>query len=111
MMRRFDVNEYVGNYVMVCNTKEDAATFCEYLNEVGRCWCDGMEYSRRMTNFDVIPVGNSIAYYFNKGTYGRRSLIGKEYTVLNFSDFDWHKDYSSLSMSFDEMFAGGGGKL
>ena len=100
---RFNIDDYSGEYVMHCATREEAERFCEYLDSVGRSWCSQQRYDK-LTNFN--SYGSKTVYYFNEGLYGDIDTVDiGDHTVLRFCDFDWD-DNSELSMSFDEMFGG-----
>ena len=103
----FDINSFRteenDRYVMHCSTRDDAQTFFEYLNEIGETWCTGESYLQ-FTPWDVNRV-----YYFNKGQQGTRALARDyDYTVLEFSDFEWANALpdSEIDPEDEESFSG-----
>lgn len=87
---KFNIDKYMGNYVMHCKTEEEAKIFLRYLDSVGRKWVDGHSYIS-MTNWDA--YGPDTCYDFYKGTYCNKTyfLTCYGYTILEFSDFEWTK--------------------
>lgn len=85
---KFNINKYLGNYAMHCETEEEAKIFLRYLDSVGRRWADGTSYMS-MTNWD--DYDPDTCYDFNDGTYcvKRYFLTRNYYTILEFSDFEW----------------------
>lgn len=84
---KFNINDYKGKYAMHCKTEEEAKIFCRYLDSVGRKWSDGDSYMS-MTKWDV--YGPDTYYDFNDGTYcEKRYFLTHDYTILEFSDFEW----------------------
>ena len=83
MKRRFDIDDYLGNYVMHCSTEDEANVFLKYLNSVGRRWRNGASYLA----FKVCK--ENIVYYFNNGTFGNYDSVSCEYVILEFDAFDW----------------------
>ena len=87
---KFNINNYKGSYVMHCKTKEEAESFCRYLDSVNRKWGSGKSYLFG-TNWECNQ--SNTVYYFNHGTYGDLRFINKnedgitDYTILEWSDF------------------------
>ena len=84
--KKFNIDEWQGKYVMYCETQEELFKFYDYLHSVGRKWSRGSSYKefRPTETFD----GKATRYiYFNNGLHS--PTCGREYTVLNFKDFDW----------------------
>lgn len=95
-MKRFDINDYKGNYAMHCKTEEEAREFCNYLHGIGSKWRDGNSYANYTSHF--VYEGNT-AYAFNKGEYcSVRFYRSNGYTILNFSDFDWSKEFTKADL-------------
>lgn len=91
---KFDISEYHGRYAMHCSTREDAETFLNFLQNIGKRWCDGTKYSH--TNYESYE--ERTAYAFNEGKFGTDSWYKEHsYTVLEFEDFDWDDDFTPLS--------------
>ncbi|SDY29575.1 dATP/dGTP diphosphohydrolase domain-containing protein [Eubacterium barkeri] len=83
---KFDISEYPGNYVMHCDTEEKAKVFCKYMDSVGLQWSTNVSYKNE-TNFGMNL--KRTVYYFNDGRYGNKYFVDKDYTILEFDDFDW----------------------
>lgn len=82
---KFNIDDYKGNYVMHCKTREEAESFCEYLHSIGKCWCNGSKYSE-VTHY--ADYGEKTAYAFNSDSYTDVNWYRKEgYTILKLSDF------------------------
>lgn len=106
MRTNFDISAYQGGFVMACETQEEARVFLEYLDSVGRKWCDGKPYTVT-DNFDT--YGNQTCYYFNEGSYGSVGFaIRYKKTILKFSDFYWEANEFNpeMTMSFDDLMNG-----
>lgn len=94
-MKRFNINNYIGKYVMYCKTEEEAREFCNYLHNIGMRWCSGSPYICH-TNYSR---NHNNVYYFNDGTHGSLNYaINDGYTVLEFSDFDWSKEFTKADL-------------
>lgn len=82
---KFNLNDYRGNYVMHCKTKEEAESFCRLLHQNGRKWRDGSSY---MKDNKWDPYKADTVYYFNKGTYCDVEYARHfNYKILEWSDF------------------------
>ncbi len=105
-MMRFNLADYPGQCVMHVSREEDAATFCEFLNENGRTWRLGSKYEASKTRFQ--EYGSETVYYFNEGMFGDVTYAERNgYEILCFEEFNWSEgDAPELSMSFDDMFEG-----
>lgn len=85
MKTSFNLNDYKGDYVMHCQTEDEADSFLEVLHNAGRKWCDGVSY---MEHNNYSKYKHHTAYCFNVGQFGdvtHPTLKG--YTVLEWSDF------------------------
>lgn len=83
---KFHIEDYTGQYVMHCDTKEKAETFCKYLDSVGRKWASGDRYTYTYWNMLEIET----VYYFNEGKFDDESSARNSgYAVLEFDDFEW----------------------
>lgn len=81
----FNINNYKGDYVMHCKTKEEAKSFCDYLHKHGRTWCGGRSY-KDYTMWDQYM--KDTAYCFNEGSFSPCAYYAtRGYTVLEWSDF------------------------
>lgn len=84
---RFNINKYRGGqYRMHCKTIEEAETFLIYLNELGKCWCNGDAYVEQ-THYE--DYGDKTVYYFNTGKYGNIDKALTPMYVIEFDMFDW----------------------
>ena len=82
---KFNIDNYRGNYAMHCKTEEEAESFCEYLNSLGKRWCDGDSYVED-NGWDAHK--SETCYVFNSDY--RRPVIGAMNdgcTILEWSDF------------------------
>lgn len=81
----FDVEKYIGKYVMHCKTKEEAEIFCKYLHSIGRTWSTGDAYL--LENY-WDRYEEATCYSFNTGTYCNKTYYKREgYTILEMEDF------------------------
>ena len=93
---KFDINNYKGEYAMHCVTEEEAREFCNYLHSVGKRWWGGMPYPARI-DYDVYY--EDTVYFFNKGTFADvEDAREAKYTILEFSDFDWPKEFTKADL-------------
>lgn len=70
---------------MLCKTEDEAMTFCNYLDSLGKRWSSFESYTEK-TYWDNRPI----VYYFNRDTYRPLELIHESHNIiLTFSDFDW----------------------
>lgn len=84
---KFRLEDYVGNYVMHCDTEKKAKIFCVFLDKSNRQWISGNLYKYE-TSWETYE--KDTMYCFNRGTYCNKEYAKKEcYTVLEFDDFDW----------------------
>lgn len=82
---RFNIEDYKGKYVMHCKTEEEAKDFCNYLDSLGRKWCDGTKYTE-MTHWNFEK--DKTCYDFNLGVYGSiEYFYNKKYQILEWGDF------------------------
>lgn len=82
---KFNLNDYKGDYAMHCKTKEEAESFCRFLYQNGREWCNGDSYLEgdSWDNYERETV-----YCFNEGTYCSIEYARRmNYGVLEWSDF------------------------
>lgn len=101
---KFNIDDYVGKYVMHCRTQEDADMFCEYLSSVGKTWRGGTRYVGH-TNYHM--YGDSMCYDFQNGQYCHvEYFIDHGYEILEFDDFIFDDYEADIQFSFDEMFGG-----
>ena len=95
-MKRFNIDNYKGSYVMHCKTETEAREFCEYLHSIGRRWDSGRSYSKH--NYYEL-YKNKIAYNFNDGTVCDVDYYREcDYTILEFSDFDWSREFTKADL-------------
>ena len=82
---KFNINDYRGKYAMHCKTAEEAKSFCNYLDKIGKKWIDGERYTED-NGWDKHK--DNTCYLFNKGQrrpYHR--AFDEGYTILEWSDF------------------------
>lgn len=94
---KFDINNYKGMYyAMHCKTAKEAKDFCNYLHSIGKKWRDGKSYIK-FTHYDMYE--SEITYHFNDGTYADVGYSAENnYTILEFSDFDWSKEFTKADL-------------
>lgn len=81
----FNLNDYKGEYVMRCKTKEEAESFCRFLHQNGKKWSSGDSYLE-FSRWDLYKTDT--VYYFNKGMYCDVAFAKWQcYTILEWSDF------------------------
>lgn len=85
-MKRFDINDYKGDYVMHCTTEEQAKTFCKYLHSVGRKWASGLSYLEKTYWNDT---KKDTCYNFNNDMYNHINTYKGNSIILEFGDFYW----------------------
>lgn len=84
---KFRFEDYLGKYVMHCDTKEKAEKFCEILAKNGRICSCGTSHGldKFWKNYE-----KNTCYNLNKAGYGYVNFYkNKNYTILEFDDFDW----------------------
>lgn len=87
---RFDIEQYLGNYVMHCRTPEDAQTFTEHLTILGKSWCNHESYR---DNIQYYRYEERTCYNFNDGKISDIDwYLENGYTILEFEDFEWDDD-------------------
>ncbi len=93
-MRRkkiFNIANYRDNserkFGMLCKTEEEAKTFCNYLDSLGKSWSFYYIPYAKETHWDDEPI----VYYFNRDTYRPLRQLSNESNdiILAFNDFDW----------------------
>ena len=82
---KFNIDDYIGHYVMRCKTEEEARRFCQFLHDHGRRWCSDEPY---VNNTKWKSYFDDIGYNFNDGTWDTISYFKKnKYTILEWEDF------------------------
>lgn len=110
----FNINDYIGNYVMHCKTKEDAVEFVEYLNSTGAQWSNGDKYSESSTYWE--RYGIETCYNFNKGCFGDVEcykrigyiILEAENYLFDSDDFEIHQSENDAFNSFIDEYKIGG---
>lgn len=91
---RFDINDYKGKYVMHCKTKEEAESFCKYLDSTGRTWCNGDSY---LKSTEWYCYKDKTIYYFNNSTFSNIENITSDYKILEWEDF-MNKEFTKADL-------------
>lgn len=99
--RIFNISNYKDNserkFGMLCKSEDEAKTFCNYLNSLGRQWLFNVLKNCWKNDEPTI-------YYFNCDTYEplRVLISGSNDIILTFSDFDWsiYKQHSNPTYTF-----------
>lgn len=83
---KFNLNDYQGDYVMHCKTKEEAESFCRFLHQNGKKWSSGDSYLE-FNRWDLYKTDT--VYCFNLGMYCDVVFAKWQeyYTILEWSDF------------------------
>lgn len=82
---KFNLNDYRGNYVMHCKTEEEAESFCLFLHQNGRRWCNEDSYLE-FNNWDNYE--RETVYCFNECAYCSIEYARDlNYEILEWSDF------------------------
>lgn len=101
---KFNLNDYKGNYVMHCKTKEEAESFCRFLHQNGRKWCNGDSY---LEDDYWNDYERDTVYYFNEDSYCNIEYAKwvQGYKILEWSDF--MEDEETVSkFTFDDLKPG-----
>lgn len=98
---KFNVNDYPGNYVMFCDTSDEAMEFAEVLNAQGKTLHSGSSYL-------TIPHYTR-AFFFNRGTYSRfadETIVDRcpGYRILHWKDFS--HEAPDVLLKFEDIFGG-----
>lgn len=82
---KFNIEDYKNDkYVMHCKTKEEAKSFCNYLQNIGKKWCNGDSYNN--TKYNV--YGEATCYDFILGDIGLIDFYKQQaFSILEWSDF------------------------
>ena len=92
----FNIDNYACKYVMHCKTEEEAKDFCNYLDSIGRIWCDGESYC---TYDGYNTYKTNTAYNFNIGQFCSVDFYKtKNYTILEWSDFMKKKQFTKADL-------------
>lgn len=82
---KFNIDDYKGNYVMHCKTEEEAKDFCNYLDSLGRKWCNNKKYTEE--NYWQY-YQDETCYDFNDNSFNAKYFfVGHNYKILEWSDF------------------------
>lgn len=85
-MKKFKFEDYQGKYVMWCKTEEEAKKFGKIMNIYKKdiFW---------VYNICWTKYKGDTCYDFNQFTFCLKNFYeDNNYTILNFSDFDWSED-------------------
>ena len=86
-MKKFNLDDYKGKYVMHCDTEEKAIAFCEFLHKAGRRWITDEVYKG---NLEWKWYKKKTVYFFNNGTFSSVDCAERnDEVILEFDDFDW----------------------
>ena len=93
---KFNIDDYKGNYVMHCKTKEEAESFCKYLHSLGKKWSNRDNYFPH-TNWE--NYGTCTCYDFNRNEFSGISFYkAKNYTILEWEDFMGKKEFTKADL-------------
>lgn len=83
---RFNLDDYKGRYVMLCQTVEEAESFCNFLQQNGEEWLSGVEYTKDNHWFNH---KENTCYLFNEGLYSNLKYARQHnYIILKWKDFE-----------------------
>lgn len=85
-MKKFKFEDYQGKYAMWCKTESEDKKFCDVLSAHTNdtFWASNPRWVRYRAE---------LCYAFNESTYCSKTVYeDNNYTILNFSDFDWSED-------------------
>lgn len=83
---KFNIRDYIGNYVMHVKNIDEYDSFSEYLDSEGRVWNTGERFVK-VKNYNWYREDTCIA--FNRGQLGSVEWYERSgYSVLEYSDFD-----------------------
>lgn len=99
MKVKFDREKYKSHrYLMHCATQVQFDTFLTYLDELGETWKgSSYTYIKHIWN----RYGKDTVFYFNNGDGGVSHYDNAKqngYIILEFSDFDWTKDFTKSNL-------------
>lgn len=97
---KFNVNDYPGDYVMFCDTFDEAMEFAEVLNAQGKTLRSGSSY---------LTISHCArAFFFNSGTYSRFAGDVHSYRpgcrILHWKDFS--QEEPDVLLKFEDIFGG-----
>lgn len=82
---KFNIEDYKGNYVIHCKTEEEAKDFCNYLDSLGRKWCNNKKYTEE--NYWQY-YQDETCYDFNDNSFNAKYFfVGHNYKILEWGDF------------------------
>lgn len=88
----FNIEDYDSRYVMHCKTEEEAIEFTQYLDSIGKKWCNGERYTPDNTTWGSYE--ENTCYEFTNGTYSDYGyFMQNNYTILEFENFDFKDDF------------------
>lgn len=98
---KFNIEDYLGDYVMHCPTEESVEVFTNYL-QTERKWIIGTSY---YSNNGYDKYWENTVYYFNEGLYGDIEIVPPEYNILEFYNFDWTDEspYEKSDITLEEV--------
>lgn len=107
MKKRFCFDDYDSSDVMICQTREDAESFMDFLHESGYRWSDGGRYSNNKRYYDEDDIGTG--YRFKLGYYSSASYYlsntEEQFNIVYYDDFEWGDDAVSASeLTYDQLF-------
>ena len=77
---------------MHCRTEEDAIAFIQYLDSIGKEWCNGERYTPDSSAWK--NYRENTCYEFTNGTYSDYDyFLRTRYTILEFEEFDFTDDF------------------
>lgn len=88
-MKKFNLEDYEGKFVMHCYSEKKANIFLKYLDSKDKKWDDGVSY---LKNNKRINFKEDTCYCFNQDAYASIGFYRHHgYSVLEFDDFNWEE--------------------
>lgn len=88
-MKKFRLEDYEGKYAMHVKTEKEYDAFSKFLDSKGETWNNGDSYLER-SYWEFFE--NETCFEFDCGAYSDLGYYrSQDYTILEFSDFDWEK--------------------
>ena len=87
----FKLEDFQGDYVMHCDTKEKADIFCAFLDSQHKKWNTG-DSCLKDNHWNIYR--QLTGYNFNNGSFANTHLYkAVDFTILEFDDFNWEMEY------------------
>lgn len=106
MKKRFCFDDYDSSGVMICQTREDAESFIDFLHESGYRWSDGSSYTKKRPFNEYDEAGTG--YRFEIGLYANAHFYlnntKERFNIVYYDDFEWGDDAIAAPFTYDQLF-------